>query len=212
MICLGLGPTSHVLLRHPRHYASEIFLFLRGFYWRVLSNPEARRPLKRIARKFNQLPVTLTSRKGTGGIRNDSRVNLEGSTNLKKANWDGFRKHLFVEQVEGYVNSPRNIACSALDHERNVRTLCAERLARWKRTECGFEDRSGHTAYKTFKASGLQHTAECILLTRLYARPAHYAFDHGDPQPSELVVPGSASFQLRKGVPICGKVMFHPDH
>jgi hypothetical protein len=48
-----------------------------GFYWRVISNPEARRPLKRIARKFNQIAVTLTRKKGTRGIRNDSRMNLE---------------------------------------------------------------------------------------------------------------------------------------
>ena len=70
-----------------------------GFYGRVISNPETRRPLKRIARKFNQMTVILTSRKGIGGIRNDSRVNLEGSTNLKKANWGGFRNHLFLNQA-----------------------------------------------------------------------------------------------------------------
>jgi len=102
MICLELGPPSHVLLRHPLHDASEIFLFFMGFYWGVIRKPEVRRPLKRIARKFNQITVTLTSRKGTGGIRTDSRVNREGSTNRKKANWGGFRKHLFLEQAEGY--------------------------------------------------------------------------------------------------------------
>jgi hypothetical protein len=55
-----------------------------GFCWRVISNPEARRPLKRIARKFNQMTVTLTSRKGTGRIRNDSRVNLKDKQTLKR--------------------------------------------------------------------------------------------------------------------------------
>ena len=82
MIGLGMGPTSHVLFRHPLNKASSRFLFFLGFAWRVISNPEARSLLQIIVRKFNPMTVTVTSRKGTGGIRNDSWVNLEGSTNL----------------------------------------------------------------------------------------------------------------------------------
>jgi hypothetical protein len=73
------------------------------------------------------------------------------------------------------------------------------------------EDRSGHAAHKKFNVFGLQDTAECILLNRLYALPAHYAFDHGYPKPAQLVVSGSAGFKLRRGVPIGGKVTLHLD-
>jgi hypothetical protein len=61
------------------------------------------------------MTVTLTSGKGIRGIRNDSRVNLEGSTNLKKANWDGFRKHLFLKRA---MDTPK-----AIEHPEDMLTL-----------------------------------------------------------------------------------------